>query len=307
VALIDRFSYGSVITALLVTVLAVALFTSMARAANPLDRGPVGNSGEWGGGLESVRQSENGTSLGDVVDPFSIVASDLAFTHTLFFPILFKGPERILFIGDSFSRGLNTYLPPLAATGNPMLTVQSDVIWSGGEPLKDHFLEDSTLDTIRNGRYDYVVLQDDLADHWSTQNVQDFTTYASQFNDIIKQTGAKTVLYMTWQYEDDDSPTIQQIAAVYTNTAVALSVPVAPVGLAFSLSQQRSGPDLYSQDGVHTSDNGYYLMMCVLYNTLFNRTPVGLGVPGGLTVTAANFLQQVAADTVATYKTTAAK
>jgi hypothetical protein len=224
---------------------------------------------------------------------------------------------RVLFIGDSFSMWLDSYFSRLVDSGNPPLAVVDEVIWGAGKTLSAN----TTLERIRVGQWNVIVLQDDLADHWA--GVTDFLDFAHRFDKEIKQARAQTVLYMPWVYKGMWKPTTADIGAVYAKSGKELSVRVAPVGFAFERSlAERPDLDLYRNDGVHPNVHGFYLLMCVLYATVFERSPVGLSyqmadvsadsaeskfweIPVGWTMSdgEAAFLQTVAWGTVASHRT----
>jgi hypothetical protein len=251
------------------------------------------------------------------------IGSSGTMTHTYYLPLLYSTPHRILFIGDSFTWSLDSYFPSLAASVAPAQRVVNQVIWGGGYTLQANYTS-ANLATIANGGWDFVVLQDDLVWNWAVR--AEFPIYAQKFNDAIKPTGAQTILYMTWQYENPNYPvpTTNQIAAMYDASGAALGVPVSPVGLAFANARAlRPSLELFRSDGLHGNANGFYLVMCTLFATIFGQSPVGATyrlqdvtsdsaqgqwwqIPAGWTMPAADaaFLQQVAWDTVTAYNST---
>jgi len=76
---------------------------------------------------------------------------------------------------------------------------------------------------------------------------------------------------------------------------------VAPVGLAWKQAMDND-PDslinLYSTDNSHPSIAGTYLTACVMYATIFQKSPLGSGYFAGLSESDARFLQQMAEDVV---------
>jgi hypothetical protein len=64
--------------------------------------------------------------------------------------------------------------------------------------------------------------------------------------------------------------------AAYLRVCSERDIPFAPIVLAFAQSL-REMPDLvlYCQDG-HPTLNGIYLVACVLYGTIFGKTPIGI-------------------------------
>ena len=187
---------------------------------------------------------------------------------------------RVLFIGDSLSQGLDGLFPRLAASGSPPVTVESKSMWRGGFPLEQQWEFTKAPDEIRTGKWDTVVLEEDLLDTWP-DGVDKYHQYARQFDQEIKKAGAETVLVMAYPDRDVEAPTTEDMAAAYGKSGQELGVKVAPVALAFRRSlQERPDLKLHAEDGDHSSWAGLYLLGCVLYATIFERSPVGLTYSG---------------------------
>ncbi len=200
-------------------------------------------------------------------------------THTLAPPTATPTPQlpsRILFIGDSDSYWLDQHLKKLAASADPPLVIETSGVTSGGMSLEQHWQLLLGLEAVREGNWDVVVLQEDINLHWS--ELDKFYEYAAKFDQEIKQVGAQTVLYMPFEYKKkiDPSLTAEDYAAVYGELGTELGCKVAPAALAWQRSMQEL-PDLelYARDG-HGNLHGTYLTLCVLYATIFERSPVGL-------------------------------
>jgi hypothetical protein len=185
-------------------------------------------------------------------------------------------PGRVLFVGDSFSFGLNIVFPKLAASGQPSFTVASKVNWHPTASLGVHYELGDALDDIRQGTWDVVVLEDDLHADWPARAAE-FADYGPKFDQAIKQAGAETVFTMVQPYENEVDATTEEIAAAYGKIGQDLGDKVAPVGLAFRRAlRERPDLKLYFSDLKHPSPVGIYLTGCVLYATIFGRSPVGL-------------------------------
>jgi hypothetical protein len=89
------------------------------------------------------------------------------------------------------------------------------------------------------------------------------------------------------------------VAVSYQGLGAQLGVMVAPAGLAFARSlSSRPALQLYLKDG-HPTVPGTYLAACVLYGTMFGRSPVGNPyAPQGVTADSREFLQGMARDTL---------
>ena len=201
---------------------------------------------------------------------------------------------RIMFIGNSYTfmnGGLDKQLKGLATSA------ETECIAIGGYTLESHWKDGNALRKIREGNWDYVILQEQS--QTPVINQIKFYNFARKFDDEIRRNGAKTILLLTWERPDSKQfgVTTENLAVIYTTLGKELGATVAPVGLAFARAI-RGKPELtlYSQDG-HPTVEGTYLAACVLYRTIFQVSP--LGNPYSENTIPANtrdYLQRIAAD-----------
>jgi hypothetical protein len=237
-------------------------------------------------GISPTFDGQTGAVMSALCKEYAAVAAAAAPVPTpapLKTPSAIRLPGRVLFIGDSSSVGLDDLFPKLAASGQPSITVASKLDMGGGLPLSYQYEFSDALGDIRQGKWDVVVLQDDLSMDWPGR-AGEFYDYARKFDQAIKQAGAETAFYMPYPYNYTISPfdharknTAEDLAAAYSKIGQDLDARVAPVALAFQRSlRERPDLNLYAPDGEHPSWAGIYLTGCVLYATLFGRSPVGL-------------------------------
>ncbi len=179
---------------------------------------------------------------------------------------------RILFIGNSYTfinGGLDKQLKRLAPS------IETECIAVGGYTLENHWTNGDAVRIIREGKWDYVILQEQS--QIPVINQKKFYDFARKFDEEIRRNGAKTILLMTWERPDSRElgVTTDNLTATYAAVGKELDVKVAPAGLAFARAI-RDKPELalYSQDG-HPTVEGTYLAACVLYQTIFENSPVG--------------------------------
>jgi lysophospholipase L1-like esterase len=195
-------------------------------------------------------------------------------------------PRRILFIGDSttyWNQGVNAHLAAMAASDDPPLKLETDSVTKGGTSLAKLWEDTNAVETIRNGHWDIVVLQDDLIkgsrDAWPQQR-EDFLVAVRKFDQEIRQTGAKTALFMPWVYtiytiknvtipmED-----LEDSAKAYREIGKELGAKVIPVGLAWQqVTFQQPTLNLYDTDGGHPNIKGTFLDTCMHYIALFGAS-----------------------------------
>ena len=201
---------------------------------------------------------------------------------------------RILFIGNSYTfvnGGLDKQLEGLAPS------TETERIASGGYTLEKHWTDGNALQKIREGKWNYVVLQEQS--QVPVINQPRFYEFARMFDAEIRRSGAKTILLMTWERPDSRNlgVTTDGLAAAFTAIGKELRAKVAPAGLAFARSLQAK-PDLtlYTPDG-HPTVEGTYLAACVLYRTIFGLNPVGNPYSQkNIPAETEKYLQQIAAD-----------
>ena len=204
---------------------------------------------------------------------------------------------RVLFIGNSY-----TYfndLPGLverlsAAAGRP---IEARSVIEGGATLEHHWSVGLALKRIQQGRWDFVVLQEQ-----SGRPVLDkprMFEYARAFDAEIQEHGGRTVLFLTWPRQS--RPELQaQITQAYEQLARELGAEVAPVGPAWQkVSQGNPNIELYLSDGAHPSLAGSYLGACVFLAVFYGERPAKPLPPiAPLSPEAARYLQDIAWETI---------
>src|SRR6516164_2256036 len=105
-------------------------------------------------------------------------------------------PTRLLFIGNSFTarNDLPGLLRQLAAARGHVL--EHRLISAGGASLRMHWNKGEAPRAIEEKKYDYVVLQEQST--LGFKNPARMHENVTLFDQAIKASGARTVLYMTW-------------------------------------------------------------------------------------------------------------
>lgn len=185
----------------------------------------------------------------------------------------------ILFIGNSYSFDVPEELRRTAAREGVKLRTKQ--VTHGGWTLKQHTENDETLRTIREGTWDYVVIQEQ-----SRIPAQTFKRARTMFPHVRKlateahAVGAKPVLYQTWGRRDGDEWLFgkddfhamnRRLREGYRQAAQhAGGVMVVPVGDAWEKEVNAGrGNGLFQKDGSHPSARGNELTARVFYETLF--------------------------------------
>lgn len=227
--------------------------------------------------------------------------------------LLVDTPKRILFIGNSYfyyNDSLHNHVRRLAIAGDPSIekALQYKSATIGGAPLSHHnvqyLLAPGSLGMKQP--YDVVILQENSGAALADARRASFREKAIEFSADIDRTGAKTALYMTHAYvkpNKDASPDmIRKVEDMYVSVGNEIGALVIPVGLAFEEAYRRK-PDIRlhkDYDGSHPDLIGTYLAACVVYASVYGKSPIGNSYDyyGKVDKETAAFLQKVADDTV---------
>jgi hypothetical protein len=220
------------------------------------------------------------------------------------------GKLRVLFLGNSlteYNGGLATTMEQLAASAKLKPMPVFDELTKFGATWAQLWDVTQARDLIAQGGWDYVVLQD-----YSTAPMiyqTEMQVYGRRWSDTAKAVGARPVFFMTWPHQDKPE-TLQPIAAAYVGLAKDNHGVVAPVSWAWR-TVLHDHPELILYDprdkpAKHPTPMGTYLTACVFYSIFFNHSPHGLtgrivegtNVYIDLSPTVANYLQDVAWQTV---------
>jgi hypothetical protein len=140
-----------------------------------------------------------------------------------------------------------------------------------------HWNKGEAQEAIAAARYDYVVLQEQST--LPVKNAARMRENILLFDDVIKASGARTALYMTWAREHERQNQ-QTIADAYTSVGSEIGATVVPVGLAWQrFLSQHASPALHDKDRSHPTLAGSYLAACVFYSVLFGESPEGIEAP----------------------------
>jgi hypothetical protein len=208
-----------------------------------------------------------------------------------------RTPLRILWIGNSHTNlmGQNPDLLLRKKRSLPLKisewakkrghSVECAEAAIGGYALKDHWRNPKSMQKLIQGRWDYVVVQENGRGPIGESEAA-MKKYVGLFNMLIREKEAQPVLYMTHSYrgcpdnEDDCSewlPTMQAaVTRAYKQCADTFHTYLAPLGVAHDeVKQERPDINLY-YDVEHHSFEALYLAASVFMVTLFGENPAGL-------------------------------
>jgi hypothetical protein len=186
---------------------------------------------------------------------------------------------RVLFIGNSltYTNQLPKMLVAVArAAGGPAIRVEQRT--RPGFSLEDHLQSDRLENRIRNGNFDFVIMQQGPSALPESRVLlrRDVAIYA----DIIREGGAEPAIYTVWP-EGSRVRDLPEVIESYRLAAEDVGARLLPVGLAWQTAWEIDPAiQLYGQDGFHPSMRGTYLAALVIYEGLTGRSAVG--IPGNL-------------------------
>jgi hypothetical protein len=203
---------------------------------------------------------------------------------------------HVYFIGDSYTfvNNLPLMLATVAAsdTVNPV-DIETGMVAVGNNTLDQLWQNHAAHDTLRSQHWDYVVLQEHSMQTLHPEWVQIMHTAMTNWNEEIRQAGAKPIVYITWArkpgsdwYDVNKYPGAgfgdpvsmqNQIDKVTNNFAAEISASIVPVGDYWATCGDQIGvPDFYNADGTHPSLAGDYLIALLFYRALTGHKPANV-------------------------------
>jgi hypothetical protein len=220
--------------------------------------------------------------------------------------------RKVLFIGNSYiyTNNMPDMLKQLCTSMGDTLEYNQNT--PGGYTLEAHSTNATTLGLINGGIYDVVILQEQSQRPAFPQSqvAMDTYPYAKDLYDAVKTHNScgEVMFMMTWGYKNGDAtncgfyPPICTYAGMqndlrfsYMKMAKDNGANVAPVGAAWkTVRDSFPNIELYSPDESHPSLNGSYLEACVLYASIFHKSPVGSSYTASINTNDAAKLQYIA-------------
>lgn len=225
--------------------------------------------------------------------------------------------KKALFIGNSFSfynNGVHNHLGSLIRANGEWQVGKNRLRLStlSGGHIHEHLDDLAYLLGKPKGTWEAVILQGHSNEPIDAKKQGKFKKSVKQAIDMIKDKQLQPILLMTWGYKGQYKMGIE-LANAYTSLANEMNVLVIPAGLAFWVAEQKLPnielfvPDVlgsknkgkanaeltYRKDLKHPSEAGTYLMACVLYSALYQKSPEGNMFTAGLDKNVALQLQKL--------------
>jgi hypothetical protein len=215
---------------------------------------------------------------------------------------------RVLFVGNShtFYNDMPRTILQLAAAAKEARALEAVLEVSGGATLADHLAGQRVREHLSQGRWDYVVLQEQQQRPTRAQPYleREFFAPARTLDVLIRAAAARTVLFMTPARLDGDRPQLpedtfeamqERSRQNHLRLGRELDAIVAPVGSAWAWAhRQHPEQPLWAADRYHPSTQGSYLTACVLYGVLYGHGVLDNPYTAGLPPADAGLLQRAA-------------
>jgi len=178
--------------------------------------------------------------------------------------------KRILFIGNSFTFGgdVPTQVRNIAITSTPSVNYHVEMVVRGGTTLTEHLTETNAIDTLENGDWDVVVLQDASVMSFHPQWRSEMVHATSIFAELAQEQGAEVLYYSHWspniEYIAENTPikdtatAIAHIEQTYENISSDTGGSVAYAGRVWQMADDAGITALYEADEHHASIKGAY-------------------------------------------------
>lgn len=181
---------------------------------------------------------------------------------------------KVLFIGNSLTafNDLPRMVQVIGESAGFEIAVRS--VTAGNYSLEDHWHTGEALGAIQAAPWDVVVLQQGPSS--LALNKIHLRDWTRTFHEAIRAQGARTALYMVWP-EATRPAAFSAVTDAYTQAAEAVGGMLFPVGEAWRAAwQEDPNLALYWNDGFHPSELGSALGALVIFQQIFNESPLGL-------------------------------
>lgn len=222
-----------------------------------------------------------------------------------------QSSKKVLFIGNSYTavNDLPKLFSDVAISAGD--TVIFDSNSPGGFTLQGHVNNAATLEKIKQGNWDFVVLQEQSQyPSFPKYDVENSVfPYARMLDSLINKHNAcaETVFYMTWGRKNGDASNcgfwppvctyegmdsllhLRYMMMANDNKAIA-----SPVGAVWHyIRKNYPAIELYQGDESHPSMMGSYAAACTFYATVFRKNPLLITNNLSLTTASAEIIREV--------------
>ena len=224
----------------------------------------------------------------------------------------------VLFLGNSYTSANN--LPQLVKnlTNSAGKTLLVDANIPGGFTISGHLNDATSLNKIRQGNWDYIVIQEQ-----SQIPSIDFYRYNDMYPSLMELKDtidhyspcAKIITYMTWGrrfggMQCDPSNTYcspnfvnfnhmqDSLTSAYLEISEQLNIQCVPVGVVWQNVLNDTTLVLHTGDNSHPNIDGSYVAACAIFSSIWKLNSSGLSFTAGLSSPLAQYYQMMADNTI---------
>ena len=224
----------------------------------------------------------------------------------------------VLFLGNSYTSANN--LPQLVKnlTNSAGKTLLVDANIPGGFTISGHLNHATSLNKIRQGNWDYIVIQEQSQiPSIDFYRYNDMYPSLMQLKDTIDHYSpcAKIITYMTWGrrfggIQCDPSNTYcspnfvnfnhmqDSLTSAYLEISEQLNIQCVPVGVVWQNVLNDTTLVLHSGDNSHPNIDGSYVAACAIFSSIWKLNSSGLSFTAGLSSPLAQYYQMMADNTI---------
>ena len=250
----------------------------------------------------------------------NIMYKYLLFSLGLCFPFLVKAQIendsiRMLFIGNSYTFYNNMPVMVQSTASSQGVKLACSKTTVGGYTLRKHLSNEQTLQAVKQGGWNYVVIQEqsELPSLYTEKVIAKVYSAARSMDSLVRlyNKNVHIIWYMTWGRKDGSTkygksyPLVstyagmqQRLKTSYLELSYLLDGWCAPVGMAWErVRQEMPNCELYQKDKSHPTKAGSFLASQVFY-TLLMRESFPVKYTAGLPEKEARELSRIAQETV---------
>ncbi len=183
-----------------------------------------------------------------------------------------KPDYKVLFIGNSLTYSNN--LPGLFTEEAKKLgfTVQTSQLARPNYALVDHLAEGKISQTLQNGRYDFVVVQQGPSSQADGRAM--LLEAGSELQQLCAKNNSKLAFFMVWP-AFENYHTFDGVIRNYSLAATHTDAILCPVGIAWKEHIDKTGDlEYYASDRFHPSLKGSTFAARIIAESLFGKKVV---------------------------------
>jgi hypothetical protein len=183
---------------------------------------------------------------------------------------------RVLFIGNSgtFYWDIPQTVAAFVNRGQDRFYVEAEALTSGGKTFRWHYEQPAVLEHLRNGEFDYVVLQD--GSKGVIDRHEEMDEFGGELIEAVRASGAEPILFAYYGPRDAPVENWQLAAERYLALGAKHKVAVVPAAMVLrKLIEAHPAHNFHDADRHHSGPHAAYAFACAFYSVLTGQSPEG--------------------------------